>query len=189
MKKDTVNYYIVLLLALILMINIGIYTNGIDLVKIIPPTTLQYDLSPRTFIPAVQASEVEHTETLVDRNTLVCLTQNLYYEARGESDKGIIAVGNVTLNRVKSKHFPDSVCKVVFQKHQFSWTAKNRKITDLVSYHKCIDIAKKLLTGKITDITDHATHFHTKKVKPNWSYKLQRTGVVQNHIFYKFKKS
>lgn len=51
-----------------------------------------------------------------------CLAANLYFEARGEPLKGQLAVAKVTLNRVKSKQYPDSICAVVFQKHQFSWT-------------------------------------------------------------------
>jgi spore germination cell wall hydrolase CwlJ-like protein len=55
------------------------------------------------------------------KEDILCLTANLYFEARGEGVKGLKAVADVTLNRVKSKKYPSSVCKVVFQKSQFSW--------------------------------------------------------------------
>ena len=69
----------------------------------------------------------------IDAEQLKCMVMNMYHEARGESDKGMIAVGYVTLNRVKSKLFPDTICDVVHQavywdngvpkRHlcQFSW--------------------------------------------------------------------
>ena len=51
-----------------------------------------------------------------------CLAANIYYEARGESVKAQKAVAHVTLNRVKSKQYPKTVCAVVLQNKQFSWT-------------------------------------------------------------------
>ena len=45
-----------------------------------------------------------------------CLTEALYFEARGESLQGQIAVAEVILNRVDSPLYPRSVCKVVKQR-------------------------------------------------------------------------
>ncbi len=53
-----------------------------------------------------------------------CLADNLYHEARGESLAGIKAVASVVLNRVASKRWPNSICKVVYQRKQFSWANK-----------------------------------------------------------------
>ena len=50
-----------------------------------------------------------------------CLAKNIYYEARDQSREGQYAVAVVTLNRVRSKDFPNTVCEVVYQKNQFSW--------------------------------------------------------------------
>ena len=51
-----------------------------------------------------------------------CMTANIYHEARGESIKGQYAVAHVTMNRVHHEQFPDTVCEVVFQPKQFSWS-------------------------------------------------------------------
>jgi len=51
-----------------------------------------------------------------------CLADNIYFEARNESVKGQVAVASVTKNRVKSKHYPNTICKVVWEHRQFSWT-------------------------------------------------------------------
>ena len=44
-----------------------------------------------------------------------CLAMAIYYEARGESEKGQIAVAQVIMNRVKSRKYPGSICNVVYQ--------------------------------------------------------------------------
>lgn len=54
-----------------------------------------------------------------------CLAQNIYFEARGEPLRGQYAVGFVTINRLRSSHFPYNLCGVVYQQRlhvcQFSW--------------------------------------------------------------------
>lgn len=119
-----------------------------------------------------------------------CLATNIYYEARGETIKGMIAVGHVTLNRAKSPDFPDSVCKVVNQKYkkacQFSWVCMKPLPAikeDLFADIK--NIADKLYRGEIKDVTRGATHFHNAGVNPDWSNKYRATAHIGNHIFYK----
>jgi spore germination cell wall hydrolase CwlJ-like protein len=58
-----------------------------------------------------------HTDD--DRIALAC---NIYWEARTESVEGMMAVVAVTMNRVNSPKFPDTVSEVVWQYKQFSWT-------------------------------------------------------------------
>lgn len=42
-----------------------------------------------------------------------CLAENIYFEARAESDVGKAAVGNVTKNRVLDSRWPSTYCEVV----------------------------------------------------------------------------
>jgi len=58
----------------------------------------------------------------------ICSTWNLMYEARGEGLEGMQAVHQVVLNRVKSRKYPSTICGVVLQKYQFSWTADKSKV-------------------------------------------------------------
>ena len=44
-----------------------------------------------------------------------CLAQNMYWESRNQSFRGLLAVGNVVMNRVSDSRFPDTVCEVVHQ--------------------------------------------------------------------------
>ena len=56
---------------------------------------------------------------------LVCLALNIYFEARNQPTSGQIAVAEVTLNRVASRNYPNTVCGVVKQSNKngcaFSW--------------------------------------------------------------------
>ena len=56
-----------------------------------------------------------------DREEVDCLAKNIYFEAKTESIKGQVAVGLVTLNRVMGRHYPNTVCEVVYERKQFSW--------------------------------------------------------------------
>ena len=46
---------------------------------------------------------------------MVCLAENIYFEARAEGIEGKAAVANVTRNRVNSDLFPNTYCEVVQQ--------------------------------------------------------------------------
>lgn len=123
-----------------------------------------------------------------------CLAQNIYYEARGESTKGKIAVGHVTLNRVKHTQFGNSVCGVVTQKHkkrcQFSWVCDNKlPAIKQELYADIRNLAEKIYHGKIKDNTKGATYFHNEAVLPDWSDCKIYTGQIGNHHFYKRKKT
>lgn len=109
-----------------------------------------------------------------------CLASAIYHEARGESKSGQLAVGQVVLNRTKSDEFPDTVCKVVFQPHQF--TGLHRIKYD----HDTMLIAKRLMKKGANWFTD-ATHFHTIDSNPSWASNpnIVPRGQIGNHLFYK----
>ena len=128
------------------------------------------------------------TTRVVNQLELNCLAENIYHEAAGESLAGKMAVGLVTLNRVRSGKFAKTVCGVVNQRVggscQFSWrcepglvTRNNQQWRD--SWH----IATYLMTVPAFDITAGATYFHNQSVKPNWK-NLNKTGRIDNHTFY-----
>ena len=58
-----------------------------------------------------------------------CLALAIYYESRSESMLGQVAVGQVVLNRVKSKHFPNTACDVVYQARTYKNGKKWIKIS------------------------------------------------------------
>ena len=113
-----------------------------------------------------------------------CMAKVIYYESRGESLAGKLAVAKVTLNRVNSGKFPSTVCGVVYQKGQYSWTRGTPpKITDKKAWQESLNIASNAIDTGLTEL-DHfkAIYFHSKQVKPKWKYKYAKT--IGNHIFY-----
>jgi len=119
-----------------------------------------------------------------------CLADNLHYEARGESLAGIRAVASVVLNRVASKRWPNSICKVVYQSKQFSWAndyrARNPK---LVAYTQKVQrVVAKAIAGRLKDNTRRSTHYHTLAVYPKWAGRLEMTEVIGFHVFYKYHR-
>lgn len=124
-----------------------------------------------------------------------CLAKNLYFEARGETEEGQIAVASVTLNRVKKKYYPNSVCGVVNFKANnrcaFSWTCDKNPdvVTDRKAYRKMQSIAEimyaKFRSGKQYDPTDGALYFHAVHVQPEWVEAKVRLIQIGDHIFYR----
>jgi hypothetical protein len=122
-----------------------------------------------------------------------CLTEAIYFEARGESVKGQVAVAEVILNRVASKRFPNSVCSVVNQgtgrKHacQFSYTCDGypETVHEPAAHIRAGKIARMMLDGAPRNLVHGATFYHTTAVSPRWARKFQRTTRLGVHLFYR----
>ena len=139
---------------------------------------------------SAMSSSVAVTETLPEPifgQELGCLAMNIYQEARGEPEKGRLAVAAVTMNRVENKYYPDSVCGVVWQVKQFSWTelkVKYHVITDVDAWVNALEIATLFMQGGNWPGVGDATHYHATTVSPNWKDMDQLTAQVGNHLFY-----
>lgn len=129
---------------------------------------------------------------------LECLTRNIYWEAAGEPFVGKVAVAQVTLNRMQSGKFPDSVCGVVHQKNvfyervvcQFSWYCEgNHKVKAINKpmWRESEEVAKKvLLEGFRLPSLQKALYYHADYVNPGWNHpKIEQIG---RHIFYGERK-
>lgn len=122
-----------------------------------------------------------------------CLSEALYFEARGESVKGQFAVAEVILNRVDSPQYPDSVCGVINQgtgrKYacQFTYTCDGlaENINEKGAWSRVSKIAAIMLDGADSHLTNGATHYHTRAVRPSWSRKFARTAAIGVHYFYR----
>lgn len=117
-----------------------------------------------------------------------CLVHNIYFEARGESSLGQRAVAWVTLNRMFSEEFPDTICDVVWQDSQFSWThdGKSDEPRDQAALAQAEAMATEVLENyhASTDPTEGATYFHSTTVKPKWSRSFDRVVRIDDHVFY-----
>jgi len=126
-----------------------------------------------------------------------CLSLNIYHEAKGEPYLGKLAVAYTTLNRVRNDRYPNDVCAVVKQRHQFSWfwDGKSDKIRDSKAYMKALDAAVQALYEHGTEMHDDPTNgsmwYHSIRMKrfPKWAKKLKREVIIYNHVFYSQKKT
>jgi hypothetical protein len=125
---------------------------------------------------------------------LDCLTQAVYYEARGETPSGQAAVAQVVLNRARNPAFPKSVCGVVFQRAgatkgcQFSFACdgSTQRSREARAWRRAQTIASRALDGFVMAEVGSATHFHTLNVAPMWGPRLLRVAQVGMHVFYRF---
>ena len=130
---------------------------------------------------------------------------NIYHEARNESMLGQIAVGQVVMNRVWDKRFPNTVCEVVKQavthkgtnkpvlfRCSFSWYCDGQVDDvnkDSKAWRYSLEYASIVLSGRIVlDITEGATHYHATYVRPSWAKTKTRTTRIDRHIFYRWEK-
>jgi spore germination cell wall hydrolase CwlJ-like protein len=130
-------------------------------------------------------------EKLIDETELECLAKNIFYEAPMEPYQGKLAVATVTMNRVRHKQFPKTICEVVYQRNnrgcQFSWTCGPRSPFNQKIFQIAHEIALDVLTNNThIPILKNSLYFHNTTVTPNWSF-AQPVTQIGNHIFYELR--
>jgi spore germination cell wall hydrolase CwlJ-like protein len=123
-----------------------------------------------------------------------CLAQAIYYEARGESYDGQMAVAEVIVNRTRSSVYPSTVCGVVYQGAervtgcQFTFTCDGSldQRPRGEAWMRSKALATEVMMGFARPVTHRATHYHTTEVAPVWSSSLVETTRIGAHIFYRF---
>jgi len=131
-----------------------------------------------------------------------CLARNVYYESRGESLQGQMAVALVTLNRAENPMFPNTICGVVNERKkvakrglvcQFSWRCeshtnpKKHIKQSHESYQAAITAILDYDSLTQTLVTADTLFFHAAHVRPFWRKVKQRLARIDNHIFYRQK--
>lgn len=124
----------------------------------------------------------------------MCLAIAMFFEARGEGAEAMRAVGEVVVNRVENKRFPNDVCGVVFDQCAFSFNCDGKPedmyifsaFADVQSRKTAKILAEEILTEENKLLDSSVTHYHTTEVKPYWSehpdFSLE--GKIGNHLFY-----
>jgi len=126
---------------------------------------------------------------------LTCLALNVYYEARGEPLAGKYAVAEVTMNRVISQRYPETVCEVVYEKKwdrlrkryvgAFSWTE-----FDVVPHPegeqwlRAREVAEAVYFGRQPPALNGALHYHATYIRPRWARGQQPIARIGGHVFY-----
>lgn len=120
------------------------------------------------------------------KNDLDCLTKNIYYEARGENHSGRVAVAHVTINRLKTGYWGNTICKVVYAKKQFSWTlSKKLPRPDSKLWAESEDVARKVLAGHRVRGLTKSLYYHATYIKdPKWADPAHEAVQIGNHVFY-----
>lgn len=123
-----------------------------------------------------------------------CLSEALYYEARGEGARGQQAVAEVVFRRMNAGSYGRSICAVVYEGSrrpgcQFSFTCDGalHRPRDASAWERSEQLAAQILTGavRLRNTTGDATYYHAVSVFPYWAPKLRRTAQIGNHIFYR----
>lgn len=151
-------------------------------------------LAPGATIPS--DIRIDWTNMVVSKEELICLALNDYWEARGESTRGRVAVAQVVLNRARDPRFPNSICGVITENRsstpglcQFSWNCDGREDTphEKAAWRASVLLAKSLLmrNNAISDLTGGALWYHARHVNPVWSGRLEFATRVGDHYFYR----
>jgi len=123
-----------------------------------------------------------------------CLANAVYFEARGESVRGQIAVAQVVMNRVFSPFYPNDVCGVVYQnahRHLSSqFTFASDGIPDIVTepdaWERAKRIARDMLDGRLwMPEVSKSTHYHAYWVHPDWVNEMKKVYKLGVHTFYR----
>ena len=127
------------------------------------------------------------------QTSLDCLALNIYFEARSEPPEGQLAVAVATLNRVIATDYPDTVCGVVWQSKQFSWTHDGKsdipkeELPWLVANTVARYAMKHFELNSHDDVlyTHGITHYHADYVHPDWANHMELVLTIGSHKFYR----
>jgi spore germination cell wall hydrolase CwlJ-like protein len=115
-----------------------------------------------------------------------CLAGAVYFESKGESLEGQLAVARVIINRAKSGRFADSLCGVIYQPSQFSFVRGHSMPPIRLnsrSWRQAVAIAQIAMNDSWDSRAEGALFFHARRVSPGWG--KARLASIDNHIFYR----
>ena len=156
--------------------------------------TNPYMLDFRTGMESVPSAQDMIANSKSMGREVQCLSEAVYYEARSETRSGQMAVAEVVLNRVKSKHFPNTICGVVYEgaerttgcQFSFACDGSTSKLPYGRYWEKSQQTARHMFIGASAPMTRRATHYHTTEVSPKWAPLLRETRQYDTHVFYRF---
>ncbi len=164
------------------------------------PKSMSKELAyAREELPATtfDGAAVDKKGKKVSDKELWCMATAIYFEARGESYRGQVAVAQVVMNRVGHKLYPDTICGVVYQNQskrnacQFSFACDGipEKVDEGKSWKQAQQIARDVVSGaEYLPEVGYATHYHATYVKPHWAPRMKKVTKIGLHVFYQFKR-
>jgi spore germination cell wall hydrolase CwlJ-like protein len=117
-----------------------------------------------------------------------CIATAVYFEARGETPEGQLAVARVVMNRAASGKYPSSWCATVKQPWQFSFVRHGRfPAIDTGSYawRKAQAVTRLAISNAVPSLPTDVLWYHANYVAPSWRRNLTRVDQIGAHIFYR----
>jgi len=117
-----------------------------------------------------------------------CLATAVYFEARGESLEGQLAVARVVMNRAASGRYPPSWCQTIKQPAQFSFVRHGQfPLVDTGSdaWRKAEGIARLAAANAVPSVGSDVLWYHANYVAPSWRRNLVEVEQIGAHIFYR----
>ena len=125
---------------------------------------------------------------------IMCIATAIYFEARGEPLAGRFAVAEVVMNRMHDPRYPSDACSVVYDGGEtpsecaFSFYCDGKSDQpDLnsVYWDSAQRVAQAVYEGRSAPVVGDATHYHAKRVHPDWARGSHVVATIDNHIFYR----
>ena len=117
-----------------------------------------------------------------------CLATAVYFEARGESVDGQLAVARVVMNRAASGKYPPSWCATIKQPSQFSFV-RNGQFPAVNSnsdaWRKAEAVARLAAANIVPSVSTDVLWYHANYVAPSWRRNLTQAQKIGQHIFYR----
>lgn len=159
------------------------------------PSTEKIAVVPKQIVRVVEAqspaTDAAMAQLLAEHK---CLSEVLYYEARGEGDGGQKAIAEVVFHRLNHAQYGHSICAVVYEGKgrpgcQFSFTCNGEinRPKQMAAWRESEKLAAQILTGEVVlgNATAGALNFHAVSVSPDWADTMDKTTQIGNHIFYR----
>ena len=126
-----------------------------------------------------------------------CLAKNIFWEAQDQSVSGMLAVADVTLNRVNDPRWPNTICAVVEQRKwigkrlicQFSWFCDGKsdspKVGASQAFNLCYMLAElRLRNSDMSILPNDVYWYHNDSVRPYWASAYSPYATIGDHTFY-----
>jgi len=167
-----------------------------------PTLPVRIALKPLGYIPQIpeQTTITETAGTSEAVHNLLaehrCLAQVMYYEARGDGEKGERAVAEVVFDRLAEGTHGSTLCDVVFEGAgqtfcQFTFVCDGSmdRPKDAKAWRAAQVLAARLMVGELAQIEDikGATNYHAAYAHPAWASRFEEIAKIGNHIFYRAK--
>ena len=209
MRRKIITTLLLTFCFFFLNLNVGLTPLGSKTTpkKVTPNTINKITLNGTTTLPLqIGLLDIPSAHKMkLKEEDVMCLAKNIFFEAAVESTAGKVAVAYVTLNRVESDKYPNSICDVVYEGSHFANGHPKRDMCQFSWYwdgkgdipgpgplweesqRVAREMVRRHITAQLLDITDGATHYHASWMEryPRWSNERKKMTHIDQHIFYR----